>query len=176
MMSPKSIRLLRNHVADRLGAQESFEPGYERPMDCCRPIAGKLSPVIDDLGIGHGARNLSRKLVSRGTTHVGERPALAAFQKGEDRIGEDRMHLVAPTARQPFENRGKVGGKESLFQFGMSRKDIEADGNSSSDGSSKTTSSMRSAGMIPRICSMRSPCGSSTASPSPFSMSCRMRL
>ena len=62
-------------------------------------------PVICDFGIGDGLQEPFAKAgIQEKPAHVGKRPAMAAFEKGKNGIAQHRMHLIPPTARQPFED------------------------------------------------------------------------
>ena len=87
------------------------DPGDSR---CCRSgggvypwrrrIVGGRRPVCL-----RGERDTSGEYDEE-AAHVGKRPTSCAFQEGENGVGEDRIHLVAPRRRQAPEDRDKLDG------------------------------------------------------------------
>ena len=81
---------------------------------------------------------------------------------------------------QDEDNRRNTAIKSEASKFFSSSvcacRMLNPTGNSTSAASTKTTSSIRSSGITPKSWSIKSPCGSSTATPEPCSISCRIML
>ena len=74
--------------------------------------------VIDDVGVLDGLEErLAPVRLHEEAPQVGQRPALRAFEEGEDGVAEHRGHLVAPRRREPPEDGHQVRGEQVFLDL-----------------------------------------------------------
>src|SRR5207244_2202484 len=107
---------LRHHEANELRAEERIQARQNRGLRIALEEGEFLREVVHDLRIANRRQERRTELaIDEEAAEIEERPALTALEEGEDRVPEDRRHLVAPTGREPAEDGDQVGGQKILF-------------------------------------------------------------
>ena len=89
---------LRHHVADRLAAEKILQPGQYRADGF---VAGQLRktflPIIHHFRVPDGFQKfIAKRRFKQEPAQVGKRAAPAAFQKCQNCVLQNAIHLVAP--------------------------------------------------------------------------------